>query len=102
MRFETAASGVEVRVNGARGLVLNDGDKSLVSGVDVVAGQVLTFDVGFKPGPGESLLAVVVKGQFGGREQMAVQAFPIGVAGQAPATTEVGGHEVRLMPASSK
>ena len=105
VRFDQAATGVEVRANGVEGLTLQ-GDPVLATGRSVAAGETATFDVPFTPGNGQSMLAVHVRGAFASGERTAVRAFLVGKPSaeqmrkaQESNTTKVGGEDVRLQPA---
>jgi hypothetical protein len=106
VRFVQAGTGVEVRANGVDGLT-PVGNTLLVAGRDVAAGEAITVDVPFTPGPGQSLLAIHVRGTFAAGERTAVRAFPVGKpsAEQRKAqegTTRVGGEDVKLVPAEEQ
>ena len=78
LRFASAANDVRVEVGGADGLVVS-GSPTLVAGASYDRGAVQTFDVPFTPGPGRSLLSVVVSGSFGGGPRLArVRAIAVG------------------------
>jgi hypothetical protein len=103
VRFDQAATNVEVRANGVDGLALL-ADPVLAQGRSVSAGETASFDVLFKPGAGQSMLAVHVRGAFAAGERVAVRAFLVGKPDPAQRkdqdrTTKVGGEDVRLGPA---
>jgi hypothetical protein len=107
LQFDRAGTGVEVRANGVDGLTLLS-DPVLAQGRSVAAGETATFDVPFRAGPGQSLLAVHVRGAFGAGERTAVRAFPVGKPSAEQmrkvqeGTTKMGGEDVRLGPAEEK
>lgn len=103
LRFESAASDVQVRVNGVDGLGLS-GNPVLVSGKSFAAGETATFTVPLVPGPGQGMLAVHVQGTFSGAARTAVRSFVIGTPSAdqlrkaQDGTTTIGGEPVKLMP----
>jgi hypothetical protein len=108
VRFDQAGTNVEVRANGVDGLSVA-GDPVLARGRSVAAGETATFDVPFTAGPGQSMLAVHVRGAFASGERAAVRAFLVGKPSaeqtrkaQESKTTKVGGEDVRLAPAEQK
>lgn len=105
LRFEQAGTDVEVAASGTEGLAVRGGPV-LATSRAVAAGEVLSFNVPFTPGPGRSLLSVRVRGRFGQGERAAVRAFPVGKPSAAQQQkearekpTRVGGEPVRLLPA---
>jgi hypothetical protein len=76
VRFDQAATGVEVRATGADGLSVQGG--ALASGMAVAAKETATFDVNFTPGAGQSMLVISVRGAFAAGERITVRAFPVG------------------------
>ncbi len=107
VRFEQAATNVEVRANGVDGLALAI-DPVLVKGRNVAAGETATFDVPFTAGAGQSMLAVHVRGAFAAGERTAVRAFLVGrpsaeqIRKDQKETTRIGGEDVRLLPAETQ
>ena len=108
VRFDQAATGVEVRANGVDGLALQ-ADPVLATGRSVAAGETATFQVPFTPASGQSMLAVHVRGAFASGERTAVRAFLVGKPSaeqtrkaQESNTTKVGGEDVRLQPAEQQ
>jgi hypothetical protein len=107
LQFDRAGTNVEVRANGVDGLTLLS-DPVLAQGRTVAAGETATFDVPFRAGPGQSLLAVHVRGAFGAGERTAVRAFLVGkpsaeqMRKAQQGTTKIGGDDVRLGPAEEK
>ena len=107
LQFDAAGTGVEVHANGVDGLTLLS-DPMLAHGRSVAAGETATFEVPFRAGPGQSLLAVHVRGSFGAGERTAVRAFPVGkpsaeqMRKAQKETTKIGGEDVRLGPAEEK
>ncbi len=104
VRFDQAATGLDVRASGADGLAVQ-GDGVLARGTSVAAGETSTFDVAFAPGPGQSMLVISVRGTFAAGERITVRAFPVGKpsadqANKADAgTTQIGNERVKLLPA---
>jgi hypothetical protein len=104
VRFPQGGAGVDVQASGAEGLTVK-GAETLASNRNVASGEALAFDVPFTPGEGESLLAVRVKGNFGGAHRAAVRAFPVGARSalqkgkDREGTATVGGENVRIVPA---
>lgn len=104
VRFDQAATGVDVRASGADGLAVQ-GDGLLARGTSVTAGETSTFDVPFSPGPGQSMLVISVRGTFAAGDRIAVRAFPVGKPSaeqqnKADAgTTQIGNERVKLLPA---
>jgi len=107
LRFDQAGTGVVVRAGGVDGLAVA-GNSLLVNGRDVADGEVVTLDVPFTPGPGQSLLAIHVRGSFAAGERTAVRAFPVGKPSAEQrrkadeGTTRVGGQDVKVVPAEEK
>jgi hypothetical protein len=104
VRFDRAATAVQVHVKGLDGLTVTS-DPEPVKAERVVAGEVAAFDVTFTPGRGRSLLSVAVSGDFGGARRAAVVSFPVGEksAEQRKRVGTViegpGGERVKVLPA---
>jgi hypothetical protein len=103
LRFESAATDVQVRVNGVDGLGVS-GNPVLVSGKSFAAGETASFTVPIVPGPGQGMLAVQVSATYPGGQRSAVRAFAIGTPSAdqlrraQDGTTTIGGEPVKLMP----
>jgi len=105
--FHEAAVRVEVRASGLDGLTLR-GEPLLAAERRVTAGEVASFEVPFSAGPGQSMLAIQVRGAFSAGDRTAVRALLVGTPGAGPrkdrpsGTTQVGGQPARLLPAAEE
>jgi hypothetical protein len=103
VRFDRAVTDATVGVHGVDGLAVTS-DATPVSGARFAAGQAITFDVAFTPGPGESHLVVSVGGKFAGAQRNAVSTFAVGkpsLEQMKPAGTpavDAEGNAVKVMP----
>ena len=75
--FKMAGEDVAVRVYGTDGLVVSGNETRITNG-SFKAGQTLKLDAAYTPPPGQSNLAVVVSGQFGGNRRSRVVSFTVG------------------------
>ncbi len=100
--FAGAGSGVSVSTRGVRGLVVPQ--EIVAVDLDVASGQLLSFDVAFEPAVTPSLLAVEVRGLFGGREQVKIRTFEVSGTKPAPprddATKLIRGERITVIPAA--
>lgn len=103
VRFETAASEVNVSVNGIEGLSVTSTTMPLAE-ASAKQGESRSFDVTFTPGPGRSMLVVNVTGTFGGARSTRVVTFDVGTPTKEQLQTpgkvvESGGERVKVLPA---
>src|SRR6478609_7495394 len=104
VRFEQDGTGVSIHASGADGLSVR-GVTILASGRTVTAGEVARFEVPFTPGPGRSVLALTISGDFGGGPRSTVRSFQVGKPNAEQAkkaqdgVTQIGGENVKLVPA---
>jgi hypothetical protein len=104
VRFQRAASGVRVRVEGLDGLAVTSA-ATPADGASFDRGAVVTFDVAFTPGPGRSFLRVAVQGDFGGGPRATAASFAVGERPRGSARKVTGtvvespdGERVKVLP----
>jgi hypothetical protein len=106
LTFETAATEVAVRVYGTDGLVVQ-GSETPITNQSFEAGETLELAVVYTPGPGQSHLAVMVSGQFGGSQSARVVSFTVGdtplpAQRRSHITSSPTGEPIIVMPAERK
>ncbi|AKQ67861.1 hypothetical protein A176_004773 [Myxococcus hansupus] len=105
LRFEKAASDVQVHLSGVDGLDVKSAPTP-VSG-SFAQDSVSEFDVLFTPGEGRSLLVVTVTGTFDGAHLSRVFSFDVGTPTEAQqkatGTTVTGddGQPIKVLPSSN-
>lgn len=104
VRFQRAASGVRVRVEGLDGLAVT-GAATPADGASFDRGAAVTFDVAFTPGPGRSFLRVAVQADFGGGPRATAATFAVGEKPRGAARKVTGtvvegpdGERVKVLP----
>ncbi len=99
--FGDAGSGVTVSTRGVRGLVVPQ--EIVAVDLAVAAGQLLAFEVAFEPAVTPSLLAVEVRGTFGGNERVKIRTFEIPGTKPTPpehdTTKVIRGERIKVVPA---
>jgi hypothetical protein len=104
--FEVEAREVAVQVYGTDGLVVQGSETPVTNGT-YAAGETLELAVDYTPGPGQSHLAVVVSGQFGGSQSSRVASFTVGDENlpsqrRSDITSNEQGEPIIVMPAERK
>jgi hypothetical protein len=105
VRFDGAASDVNVEVRGLDGLAVASAGAPL-SGRGFARGEAATLEVVFAQGADAGQLAVAVTGTFGGGRQFTTATFPVGRGPverleKAPPVTDAAGRRVKVMPSSA-
>lgn len=103
--FQSASSGVEVRVAGLDGLKVISASRP-VRGVEFQSGQRIVVDVAFTAPASESNLAVTVSGKFAGTRGSKTATFTVdGTSATQPQKavthqqTDSHGERIRIVPA---
>jgi hypothetical protein len=103
LKSETDGKDVTAVVSGVDGLTVSS-EPTLLSSASLSRGEARTFEVAFRPGPGQSLLVVSVQGTFGGARRGRVLSFAVGTPteaqrrGAGTVITTDDGQRLNLMP----
>ncbi len=103
VRFDTEAQDVSVTVNGVDGMRVTS-PTCPVEGGRFSAGQTVSFDVAYIPGPGRSSLAIAVLGTFNGSRLGTTAMYSVGTPTEeqkrtpGEVTTDSSGQRIKVLP----